>query len=93
MIGLSALFTSCMTPAASWPTAARRRSRARASWSASSSLRALLHHALETLGFRRHALVELGGAPRFFLEAFASCVFTVTSRSTVTAPRILPCSS
>ena len=70
MIGLSALFTSCITPAASWPTAARRRSRARASWSASSSRRALLHHALETLGFRRHSLVQLGGAARFFLERF-----------------------
>ena len=29
---------------------------------------ALLHHPLETLGFRRHPLVQLGGAPRFFLE-------------------------
>ena len=56
-------------------------------------VRALLHHALETLGFRRHALVELGGTARFLLERFASCVFTVTSRSTVTAPRIFPCSS
>ena len=37
MIGLSALLTSCITPAASWPTAARRRSRDRASCSASSS--------------------------------------------------------
>jgi hypothetical protein len=37
MIGLSALFTSCITPAASCPTAASRRSRAAASCSASSS--------------------------------------------------------
>ena len=31
-------------------------------------LRALLHHPLEALGFRRHALVQACGAPRFFLE-------------------------
>ena len=58
MIGLSALFTSCITPAASCPTAASRRSRARGLLQREQLVRALLHHALEALRFRLHALLE-----------------------------------
>ena len=76
MIGLSALFTSCITPAASWPTAASRRSRERASCSASSScVRSC------TIRSRRSASVDTrsySSAVRraSSSSAFASCVFT-----------------
>ena len=93
MIGLSALFTSCITPAASWPTAARRRSRARASWSASSSACAPAPCArVARLPSRRARTARpcVALLPRALWRAASS---TVTSRSTVTAPRIFPCSS
>ena len=68
MIGLSALLTSCITPAASWPTAASRRSRDARFLQREQLLGALLDHPLESLGFRRDALVQLGGAPHLLLE-------------------------